>query len=185
MCCTFACFCYNFCYFSHFCLLPLLKLLQLLQLLQFLPIFIPKSREGCSGGLICAWFAVFCFVLHFWIFVDTLSTFATFAFCNFCNFGICVCKCCHFCKSLFPNIENGVLEGLYALGLQSFALFCTFATFGNFCNFCNLCLLQLLQRLQFLQLLQLLPIVISKYREACSGGLICAWLAVFCFVLPF
>ena len=86
-------------------------------------IFISKSREGCSGGLICAWFAVFCFVLHF---------------CNFSNFCT-FCKCCHCCD------------------------FCH-ATFATFLR---------------------LQIFISKSREGCFGGFICAWFAVFCFVLHF
>ena len=46
--------------------------LQLLQLLPLLLIFISKSREGCPGGFICAWFAVVCFVLNFCSFLQLL-----------------------------------------------------------------------------------------------------------------
>ena len=80
------------CLLLRFALLQLFATLQLLpfatlQLLLLLQIFTSKSKERCPGACICAWFVVFCFVLHCCSCLPLLqrlpllpfATFATFA----------------------------------------------------------------------------------------------------------
>ena len=65
-----------------------------------------------------------CCLLLCFVFLELVATFATFAMVAFATFATFAT----FANLFFQNLEEVVLEFVYALGLCSFALFCTFAT---------------------------------------------------------